>query len=270
MNMTELKQKGFWEPHTSSIDFCETNYELTSSIAEFHNTWSSLVGISLFGLIGLLYGNKTNEWRFRLAYFILFAIGIGSAGLHGTLHWIFQSSDELPMIYLVAALVYNVVEIDSPISKPHFPRLPILMMILMIVNTYVYYVFQQLYWVFIATYSIGTTLYAVMAVKRIYLNKKGGQVVKKLCRMNLYNYLLIGFPLWIVDMTQCEWYHENFPNVFGLTFHIVWHWTAGFGTYCGIVALEYTRLMELDLGPYCSLHYLLGIVPVISTKPKTS
>ena len=41
----------------------------------------------------MLFGNPTKEMRYTLGYFILFIIGVGSAGLHGTLHWVFQSSD---------------------------------------------------------------------------------------------------------------------------------------------------------------------------------
>lgn len=62
-------------------------------MVEFHNTWSSLAGISLFGVIGLWKGNPTKEIRYTLGYIVLLMIGVGSAGLHGTLHWIFQSSD---------------------------------------------------------------------------------------------------------------------------------------------------------------------------------
>jgi len=88
----------YWEPHTSSIDFCEDNYLHSNYIVEIHNVWSSLMGISLFGILGLIYHSKNEiykEKRSLLAYWILFLIGMGSAGLHGSLHWIFQSSDEV-------------------------------------------------------------------------------------------------------------------------------------------------------------------------------
>ena len=97
----------FWEPHTSSIDFCETNYLHSPYIVEPHNVVSSLWGLSAIGFIGIYFGNPTNELRFKIAYGILLLIGLGSAALHGTLHWIFQSSDELPMIYLVLSVVYS-------------------------------------------------------------------------------------------------------------------------------------------------------------------
>lgn len=122
---------GYWEPHTSSIDFCERNYGITKYVAEPQNVLSSLYGISLIGLIGLWYGipntgasstrsaSTIEVLRYKLMYVILILIGIGSAALHGTLHWIFQSADELPMIYLTISAVYILLEqkhLDSVVT----------------------------------------------------------------------------------------------------------------------------------------------------------
>jgi hypothetical protein len=83
----------------------EKNYEHFYEVVEPHNFWSSIAGISLFGLIGLWKGNSTKEWRYFLGYFILFLIGVGSAGLHGTMHWVFQSSDGKIVIVLQMMLL---------------------------------------------------------------------------------------------------------------------------------------------------------------------
>ena len=104
----------YWEPHSSSVDFCETNYLHFDHVVEWHNSWSSLLGISFFGLIGIIYNNPTNEVRNVLAYLILLLIGVGSVGLHSTLHWMFQSSDELPMLYICNALNFMFIEYDAP------------------------------------------------------------------------------------------------------------------------------------------------------------
>ncbi|OEU10819.1 aPHC-domain-containing protein [Fragilariopsis cylindrus CCMP1102] len=119
-NGDQTVDDGYWEPHTSSIDFCETNYLHSSYIAEPHNLFSSLWGLSLLGLIGIYYGNPTGEIRFKIAYGILILIGIGSAALHGTLNWVFQSADELPMIYLVISALYCLIELgdDDDVTVP--------------------------------------------------------------------------------------------------------------------------------------------------------
>ena len=80
--------QGAWEPHTSSVDFCEPNYLFNPYIAEversvvfysispqFHNAWSSLTFISLFAVVGYFCSNPTGELRFTLMYLIAFIIG---------------------------------------------------------------------------------------------------------------------------------------------------------------------------------------------------
>ena len=91
---------GFWEPHSSSVDFCEPNYLLSEYIAEPHNVWSSLF-ITVIGMVGFFYGNPLNELSVSAMYIILAVIGLGSAGLHTTLHWFYQSSDEVPMLWQI-------------------------------------------------------------------------------------------------------------------------------------------------------------------------
>lgn len=95
---------GYWEPHTSSVDFCEPNYYLTNFIAEPHNVWSSLY-LTLLGLIGLCYANPLGEWRVIAQYGALAVVGLGSAMLHSTLGAMWQSADEVPMLWQVKRLL---------------------------------------------------------------------------------------------------------------------------------------------------------------------
>ena len=52
-----MEEKGFWLPHTATIDWCESNYAVTSYIAEFWNTVSNLVMI-LFPMYGIYWSWK--------------------------------------------------------------------------------------------------------------------------------------------------------------------------------------------------------------------
>mmetsp|Transcript_16960 Transcript_16960/g.21457 ORF Transcript_16960/g.21457 Transcript_16960/m.21457 type:complete len:272 (+) Transcript_16960:57-872(+) len=254
----------YWEPHSSSIDFCEANYFVSDYVVEVHNTWSSLVGLSLFGLIGLILGNPTNERRHTIAYSILVLIGVGSAGLHSTLHWLFQSSDELPMVYLVAILLFMAVEFRSPVGKPTYPQLPLLLVTLMVLNTVIYYSFQDLYIVFYLTFAAGTT--AIIAIVHRIINNKEierGDETKKVGKLGIFSFVCVGLVAWHVEMLLCDWilgFYNRF--LFGATVHCLWHFAAGLGAYCCIVFFECCRTEELGLS--FRVDYILGgVVPVV-------
>jgi dihydroceramidase len=82
-----LAQIGFWGPVTSTIDWCETNYTITTYIAEFWNTISNISFI-LFGIFGVLNAYLQRfELRFAVTFLGVVAIGVGSAMFHGTLQY---------------------------------------------------------------------------------------------------------------------------------------------------------------------------------------
>jgi dihydroceramidase len=253
---------GFWEPHTSSIDFCERNYEHSYHIAEMHNTWSSLAGVSTFGLIGLIWGNPTKEIRYTLAYLLLVLIGIGSAGLHGTLHWIFQSSDELPMVYLATLYNYMSFEIDSKRGQLHYPRMPLVLTIILLADTVVYYVFQHIYAIFIITYGASHILNIYLLYQLVHKKKAGGEMAKRIYMRSRIGFCFIAFPIWVLDMTMCDWFLANMiDSTFGMTLHIVWHFMAGYGAYCLTVTLEHCRMVSLGMPCDCDF-WLFGLIPV--------
>lgn len=256
MSSNEDEAIGYWEPHTSSIDFCETNYLFTTYVAEPHNCWSSIVGISLFGALGLLYGNPSRELRFSIAYAILVLIGIGSACLHATLHWVYQSSDELPMMYLIATYLYIFIELEA--RSLRYPNLPLYLVLLMAGNTLIYFTFQSLYWVFLLTFITGLSSYTFMIGKMVYEGKEmtKNSHSRKLIMLSVITFFFVGTPVWVIDMLHC---HPSW--LYGLTWHIVWHFTAGFGAYCTIVYLESFRMQSL--GRDFSLRYIFGFIPVI-------
>jgi dihydroceramidase len=111
-----LSSGGYWGDSTSTIDWCEPNYQVTVYIAEFVNTVSSLV-IVFFGLLGFYANYHKNhlllrhmESRMFITYGLLALIGVGSFMFHGTLLFEFQLLDELPMIYIALSLAYCVTE----------------------------------------------------------------------------------------------------------------------------------------------------------------
>jgi dihydroceramidase len=86
------------------VDWCEANYAVTPHVAEWWNTVSSLamVAVALAGLWRVRHA----ELRFRVGMVGLAAVGLGSAGFHGTLLRFAQAADELPMVWLGLACVW--------------------------------------------------------------------------------------------------------------------------------------------------------------------
>ena len=116
--------------------------EQVSEVQHIHSIYS----LCCYGLLGIFHGNPSGEK--------LFLIGARSAGLHGALHWFFQSSDELPMLYLINSLNYIIEEYNAPMGKPKRPHLASLLVGISVLNTLVYYRYQDMYIIFLATFSL--------------------------------------------------------------------------------------------------------------------
>lgn len=85
-------REGFWGAATSTIDWCEVNYERSYYVAEYWNTVSNLLFV-LVGLYGLAQSMKQGfEWRFHLQFIGIMVTGFGSAMFHGTLQHVYVLS----------------------------------------------------------------------------------------------------------------------------------------------------------------------------------
>lgn len=253
---------GFWKPHTSSVDFCESNYAWTDYVVEPHNVWSSAAGISFWGLLGLWQSvqccqadHPLSEHRVKVAFTLLVLIGLGSMGLHGTLHWIFQSSDELPMIYVVLVGMYSVwnlkvVQRGNQVALWLFAAL---------VVTLVYYVFQEWYVVFLSVFTpgalglIGQLICLAQTSRHQHLALAGRTI-----------FVFIAIPVWILDMLLCSQGVLEVSNTWfgGATPHVIWHFCAGLGTYYLILFIVACRC-EILRYPISVEFIGLGLIPIL-------
>lgn len=89
----------------STVDWCESNYEISIYIAEF---WNTLTGVFLI-FSGVLFYINNEEWiyieskkgeQFFRICGLLIVVGIGTILFHSTLYYPFQLMDELPMLVL--------------------------------------------------------------------------------------------------------------------------------------------------------------------------
>ena len=262
----ELYKGGYWEPHSSSVDFCEPNYYLTSYVAEPHNCWSSLF-ISFIGLMGILYGNPTKEMRFTVMFTVLILIGLGSALLHMTLHWIPQSSDELPMLWISLSYLHSLFTMkDGPGVKSSSA---IYIFLVALVQTVLYYSYQHVYFVFIASmvlYSVIIIVWTIALVNETGLDPSAKSLRVNIGMSSFVCYVFFGFGCWILDMNYCDTLLPYYLNsaLGGCTLHVFWHIFASFGTYLNILFFIVVRVQFLKRD--ARLKWIFGFIPICTIK----
>ena len=260
----ELDKEGYWGAKTSSVNFCERDYQYSPYVAEFWNTLSS-IWIVLLPLLGLLYSNPTGERRFKVAYMTLIIVGLGSVTLHLTLAAIGQSFDELPMLWMCASIFYNLVDNDKNNKRGN--TLAVAMFIFVLAQTLIYLKIQSLYEVFVTGYlTMVATIIFWTARKAFWVHSK--RTLRYLWLWSVGLYVAVGSWVWILDMYYCKYYEIYYDMAFGITFHILWHFAAGLATYLTIQQLIFLRVVELGGTPELILKFYFLPTICITGKSK--
>jgi dihydroceramidase len=254
---------GFWLPHSSSVDFCEPDYLLTEYIAEPHNAWSSLL-IAAMGVLGIIYSNPLKEKMFTLLYIVIIAVGLGSVGLHTTLHWFPQSLDEVPMLWFNMVAFYILLHLKSKPSKKFDLLIPVIGAIAAL-ETYIYYAMRSLYPFFLGIYILTTTIVIIWTFL-LLLDKREGKMIRHLFITGFGSFVIIGFTCWIIDMQLCSQLLPIYKQTSGLTLHVLWHIFAGYGGYMHTQTIIAGRARELEIP--LRYYWLCGFLPLISVDKK--
>jgi len=235
-------QLGYWEPHTSTLDWCESNYEASYFIAEFWNTLTNLAMIipALKGLYEVR-RQKFEPWFFNL-YLLLLGTGIGSWMFHMTLRYTSQLMDELPMVWGSAYMVYCLNRVRV-LPQEKTTGMAVFMIGYTIIVTTMYLVnknptFHE------AAYGC---LVFIMLAYDLHLNTH--QKSKVGWRIFITGIIMygVGFALWNVDNHFCN----NLKNIrSSIPFHFLapftqlhgwWHILAGYASHLHIQSLLHHR-----------------------------
>lgn len=252
---------GYWEPHTSSVDFCEPNYFLSNNVVEFHNTWSSML-ITLLAIIGYFHANPSNETRFSMLYIFLGVVGLGSTALHGTLHWFYQSSDEIPMLWQSLTMLYTLCVMSEDKNSPRSKTYGIIFATVGFLQTIVYYRFQQIYASFIIIFITSSLIVTFWTA---YMAFNDSDPLCRPVRVKLWIWSFITFGIfgavtWLVDFHLCDLLMPVYLQSYGFTLHVLWHIFSSMGTFFTVQFLIALRLQHLKQRP--EIQFLYGFLPV--------
>jgi len=234
---------GYWSPSTSSIDWCERNYVVTSYIAEFWNCISSF-SMCLLGLILFIRGFRNRiEKRFLLSSIGLTIVGLGSAYFHGTLTYFGQMADELPMVYSMIIwwfILFQMNEINRNQSL-----------------TYKWILFGLAYallWTYVHTLKSFVIIFqghmSLMVlgaiIKFISLYRQSIHCVRQLKYLLIVyiSLLAIAFICWIIDQQLCDKF--NRLSRINPQLHAWWHVLGAIHCHLGIVISELMRFISIQ------------------------
>lgn len=221
-NPDQLPVHGYWGGVTSTIDWCELNYETTHFLAEFFNATSN-VPMMLLALWALYKARSSGLGkRFEILSFLQLLVGIGSFLFHGTLKFEAQLLDELPMVYLGVSFVYCMLE-DK--ARPKYWWLPWVMVTGSILYSLAYIYTND--WVFfVLPFSL---LIAPHAVYFLSFRQDWTAIRTGLIGNGLF---IVAFIAWQLDQKLCP--HAEF-----LQLHAVWHLITAYSAVMNITLFEY-------------------------------
>ena len=246
-------ETGFWGTPTSTLDWCEANYENTYFIAEFWNTVSNL-GMIIPPVSGIYHCYRQGlENKFIVNYALLLLTGIGSWMFHMTLKYEMQLLDELPMVWGASYMLYTLYEIHM-CTKKGTAYVGIGIAAYSSILTISYLIFPNPIY-YEVMYGILILANIILGMRRSYID--GGQVTGILFFGGLFLYAM-GFVFWNIDNHFCSFLSSFRENVRAdndlltvispLTqLHGWWHLLAGYAGYIHIIVCIQHRLKYLKM-----------------------
>ncbi|TYZ61211.1 hypothetical protein PybrP1_000747 [[Pythium] brassicae (nom. inval.)] len=229
---------GFWGAPTSTIDWCEPNYQHSFYVAEFWNTLSNLFFV-LLGLYGLRNSMTQGfEPRFHAQFIAVIITGLGSAMFHGTLQFVHQQCDETPMVWAMLVWIYIVYNNEiAQLKVPNSAAIGVLAL-LGVAFTVVHAIYR-----FTTVFQLAFGTLASLCAVRLYLHYT--HVKDPRARAVAVAYVrnsLISVVFWMLDYHYCQRMQSLPVNPQG---HAWWHVFIGISSYHGPVFMQYVRMEQL-------------------------
>ena len=247
----------------STVQWCESNYEVCHFIAEFFNTVSSL-SILAAGLIGMIYTRRL-EQRWVLAYATIATVGIGSVLFHMTLLRPMQMLDEVPMLWAVIVMVYCIIETDA--VRPKYGRaLPIGMFAYAVFVTLLTSLSSGHVQFLLFHASFGSLEFWSLGAIAMRARRETDPTLCRLYRRGFSAYA-IALVCWASDIHFCESLQRMWPA--NPQLHALWHVFVSAGLYILTVCTTHARLRVLAASSgdsAATIEWMCYVLPVARLK----
>jgi alkaline ceramidase len=238
-----------WEPMSSEVDWCESNYEVSPYFAEFYNTFSNILFIIIPPFMMYLFRSYSLHVTsdVDILWLLLILVGIGSGYFHATLSLSGQLVDELAILWVLMAALSAAIP-DRTLSQSSLFK----------GNR------SLLKWILLGVAALGTVLAFINPVMNAFLlmlfgipfihllssevrNCRNWTVIR-LCFTSMAWWVL-AITCWINDRMFCDiWksFSFKYPQL-----HSWWHVLITIASYTGIVLMAYFRAKEIapDMNP---------------------
>ncbi|TPX17418.1 uncharacterized protein E0L32_003061 [Thyridium curvatum] len=249
---------GFWGEQTSTLNWCEEDYNITKYCAEFVNTVTNVMFLWL-GSKGirdcLTYPYST---VFIVGFIGYMVVGMGSIAFHTTLKYSMQLADELPMIYSTCIMGFTTFSHGKSRKVATFIGLGFFSFAVAV--TAIYWItkdpsFHQAAYALVTVTLVFRKIYDQETVLKPALRARNparaDQLMKELRLISLSGAVifLTGYGIWWLDNLYCHnlraWRSVILlPWAVILEGHAWWHLFTGLGAYYFIVWHIWARFLE--------------------------
>ncbi|KAJ8084509.1 alkaline ceramidase ydc1 [Marasmius tenuissimus] len=250
-----LSQSGFFGPVTSTLDWCEANYQFSYYIAELANSFSSLWHV-LFAVALMVNASRESlPLASNISLIGFLFVGLGSFAFHATLLYEWQMSDEIPMIIFASMNVWATYDARPGLKGVQAKPL-VLLVLFNALFTWSYYLYRNP----IYHQTVFATLMLWLAYRVFYLTRwspYSSRIPSEKVAVARSWYIkgtivwVIAFTVWNLDNIFCDritgWkVAVGWPTAFLLEGHSWWHFLTGLGTYYSFIAIQILILCVQD------------------------
>jgi dihydroceramidase len=247
----------------SSIEWCEKNYIYSPYIAEFWNTISGSILCLSSLMFYYFYINNVKEYNKHIynANYWLFIVGVGTILFHGSLLYIFQLLDEIPMLLITIEYMKLNIKIGEELHIQNdifnnaklFVKIYIPLIFCIISSYYIYPQLQSFIFMIAFAYSVIIVFFQMKKIQeRLHLilnnslnynyngsKKNRNRLVKNLSMLTMFIFVS-SLIIWISDSLFCKYF-----EIYKL--HAIWHVLTSIGIYlCNVIMNMHVQFIKLS------------------------